>query len=134
MSPRRNPISGLIKFCQVPKQPRMGPSALRHSSHPRRDDVVGRERKGKGEVKRRGRRKRDIKKKKTERENYAVNACRAAFQFWLSKREKLRETRTKAHQALSLRVAKRPTSKSLYFSRPYVHRSGSPPQTPPSHI
>lgn len=49
--------------------------ALRHSSHPRRDDVVGRERKGKGEVKRRGRRKRDIKKKKKDGERELCSKC-----------------------------------------------------------
>lgn len=41
-----------------------GPSALRHSSHPRRDDVVGRERKGERRGKKEGEEKERHKKKK----------------------------------------------------------------------
>lgn len=63
-----------------------------------------------------------------EGEREAANSWRTAVQLWLSKREKLRETGTKARQLHPLGGLGLPTT-SPCFSKPYVHPLPNP--TPP---
>lgn len=65
-----------------------------------------------------------------ERES-AADSWRTAVQLWLSKREKLRETGTKARQLHPLGCLGLPTT-SPCFSKPYVHPLPQTPTHPPS--
>lgn len=62
---------------------------------------------------------------------YAANSWRTAVQLWLSKREELRKTGTKARQLHPLGCLGLPTT-SPCFSKPYVHPLPRPPPHPVS--
>lgn len=67
----------------------------------------------------------------SERLHYAANSWRTAVQPWLSKREELRKTGTKARQLHPLGCLGLPTT-SPCFSKPYVHPLPRPTPHPVS--
>lgn len=64
---------------------------------------------------------------------HAANSWRTAVQLWLSKREELRKTGTKARQLHPLGGLGLPTT-SPCFSKPYVHPLPRPTPHPPTQL